>query len=162
MPLLVHAVLGPFGMHGEAVQHARLPDGKIGDIDHLLDLAVALGLDLAVFHGDETAERILVAAQFFAHEPHRFTALRRRHLPPCGGCRHGRAHDLLVVLERGAANLRQPPAGRRIDGIDQRPVGLLAPALAAGPGSGIDVAKSQDLQGIVGEWLRRRDTVLHS
>ena len=108
MPLLVHAVLGPFGVHGEAVQHARLSDREIGDIDHLLDFAVALGLDLAVFQRYQAAERIFVLAQFLAHEPHRLAALRRRHLAPRGGGGNRRGHHMLVVRERGAAHLRQP------------------------------------------------------
>ncbi len=148
MPLLVHAVLGPFGMHGEAVQHARLADGEIGDIDHLLDLAHALGFDLAVFQGHQAAERILVLAQLLTHEPHGLAALGRRHQPPGSGRGHGRGHHILVVFRRGAANLRQPLAGGRIDGVDQRPVGLPGPALAAGPRSRVDVAKSQCLQGV--------------
>ena len=59
VPLLVHAVLRPFRVHGVAVQHARLPDREIGDVDHLLDLAVALRFDLAVLQGHQTAQQIL-------------------------------------------------------------------------------------------------------
>ena len=47
MPLLVHAVLRPLRMHRQAVEHARLADGEVGDVDHLLHFAVAFGLDLA-------------------------------------------------------------------------------------------------------------------
>ena len=47
MPLLVHAVAGTLGVHGVAIQHARLADGEIGDVDHLLHFAIALGLALA-------------------------------------------------------------------------------------------------------------------
>ncbi len=148
MPLLVHAVLGPFGVHGEAVQHARLADGEIGDIDHLLDLAHALGLDLAVLQGHEAAERVLVLAQLLAHEPHGLPALRRRHQPPGRGRGHGCGHHILVVFRRRAANLRQAFAGGRIERVYQRPGGLPAPALAAGPRSRVDVAKSQRLQGV--------------
>jgi len=46
-----------------AVEHPRLSDGKIGDVDHLLHFAVALSLDLAVLKGDERAERVFVLAQ---------------------------------------------------------------------------------------------------
>ena len=45
----VHAMLGPFGLHRHAVQHARLTHGEIGHVDHFLHFAVALGLDLADF-----------------------------------------------------------------------------------------------------------------
>ena len=103
MPLLVHAMLRPFRVHGEAVQHARLTDGEIGDVDHLLHLAVSLGLDLAVLQGHEAAERILVLAQLLADEPDRLAALRRRHLPPRGRRRDGRR----------ASRARSPTAWRR-------------------------------------------------
>ncbi len=63
MPLLVHAVLRPLRVHGEAVEHARLADGEIGDVDHLLHFAQALGLDLAVLERDQRAEVFLRRAQ---------------------------------------------------------------------------------------------------
>ena len=119
MPLFVHAVLGALGMHGEAVQHARLSDREIGDVDHLLDFAVALGLDLAVLQGHEAAERVLVQAQFLAHQPHR---PRRAWAPAPGatpGGRDRRREHMLVVRRGRAAHLRQPRARGRIDGLDQ-------------------------------------------
>ena len=66
MPLLHHPVLRPLGGDRPPVQHPRLPDGEVRDVDHLLDFAVALGLDLAVLEGDERTERILVLAQELA------------------------------------------------------------------------------------------------
>ena len=60
-----------------AVEHARLTDGKIRDVDHLLHLAVAFRLDLAVSQGHETAERVLVDPQLVGQRPHRFAALWR-------------------------------------------------------------------------------------
>ena len=66
MPLLVHAVLRALGVHGEAVEHARLADGEIGDVDHLLHFAQAFGLDLAVFERDQRAEVFLGGAQCVA------------------------------------------------------------------------------------------------
>ena len=61
MPLLVHAVLGPLGVHRQAVEHARLADGEVADVDHLLDFAIALGLDLAHLEADQAAEAVLAA-----------------------------------------------------------------------------------------------------
>jgi hypothetical protein len=40
--LLVHAVLGPFAVHGKAVKLAAKPNGKIADVYHFLYLAVGL------------------------------------------------------------------------------------------------------------------------
>ena len=53
VPLLVHAVLRALRMHGQAVQHARLADGEIGNVDHFLYFTVALGLDLAVLQRNQ-------------------------------------------------------------------------------------------------------------
>ena len=39
VPLLVHAVPRTFGMHCESVELAGQTDGKVTDVDHLLDLA---------------------------------------------------------------------------------------------------------------------------
>ncbi len=82
MPLFVHAVAGAFGVHRVAVQHARLADREVGDVDHLLHFAVALRLDLAHFQRDQTAERVLVLAQRIAAQAHGFAAARRRRGAP--------------------------------------------------------------------------------
>ena len=42
VPLLVHAVAGPLGVHGQAVELAREADGEVADVDHLLHFALAL------------------------------------------------------------------------------------------------------------------------
>ena len=72
---------------------------------------------------DEAAERVLVRAQLFGHESHRFAALRRRHLAPFARMPRrptaSRARSRLAVEQRTCAiNF----AGRRIDGVDERPV----------------------------------------
>ena len=56
MPLLIHPVLRALRMHGEAVEHARLADGEVGDVDHLLHFAEPFGQDLAVLERNERAE----------------------------------------------------------------------------------------------------------
>jgi hypothetical protein len=67
---------------GLAVQHARLADREIRDVDHLLHFAVAFGLDLAGFQRHQAAERALMGAQLFADQAHgspRFGAGTMRH-----------------------------------------------------------------------------------
>ena len=54
---------GAFRVHAQAVQHARLPDGEVADVDHLLHFAVALGADLAHLERDQVAQRFLRFAQ---------------------------------------------------------------------------------------------------
>jgi hypothetical protein len=98
MPLLVHAVLRTLRVHGEAVQHARLPDGEIRDVDHLLHFAVALGLDLAVLQGHQTAESILVLR---SSSPIRRTASPRFGAGTCASRPRPRRlprHHVFVVL----------------------------------------------------------------
>jgi hypothetical protein len=59
-----------FGVHGLAVKHAGLAHRKISDVDHLLDLAVAFGLDFAHFQGNEAAKRVLIFPQRIADAAH--------------------------------------------------------------------------------------------
>ena len=63
VPLLHHAVLGPLGSDGEAVELAGEADGEVADVDHLLHFAFAFGEDLAGFEGDEAPEVALGVAQ---------------------------------------------------------------------------------------------------
>ena len=108
-------------MHGQAVQHARLADREIGDVDHFLNLAVALGLDLAVLQGHQAAERILVGAQFLA--PSGASPRRASGPAPGASCARGLdrgAKHMLVVLGGGAAHPREALPGRGIDRLDQR------------------------------------------
>ena len=44
---------GALRMHRVAVQHARLADREVGDVDHFLHFAVAFGLDLAHLERDQ-------------------------------------------------------------------------------------------------------------
>ena len=48
---------GALGVHGQAVELARETDREVADVDHLLDLAQALGQDLAHLQRDQPAER---------------------------------------------------------------------------------------------------------
>jgi hypothetical protein len=65
-----------------AIEHARLADGEVGDVDHFLHLAVALGLDLAHLQADQAAERVLVPAQRLGAQAHGLAAVGRRHGAP--------------------------------------------------------------------------------
>ena len=69
-----------------AVEHARLADREVGDVDHLLHFAVALGLDLAHLERHQAAEVVLVPRA--ARRRRARTAsprLRRRHVAPGRG-----------------------------------------------------------------------------
>ena len=115
VPLLIHAMLRAFGVHGIAIQHARLADGEVGDVDHLLHFASALRLDLAVFQAHQAAERVFVQAQLLSNEAHDLAALGCRHQPPQARRFHGRRQYALIILCRRAAHLCKTLAGGGID-----------------------------------------------
>src|SRR5690606_4031247 len=123
MPLLVHAVAGALGMHGQAVELAREADGELADVDHLLHLAVALGLGLAHFQRDQRTERILVLAQRLGAQPDRLAAARRRGGAPDleGGL--GAFDDPLVVGFGGGGDAAERLAGGRIDRFERAGAG---------------------------------------
>ena len=112
MPLLVHAMAGALAVHGEAVELAREADGEIGDVDHLLHLAEALGQDLAHFERDQRAQVLLVRAQLVADLAHDVAAFRAP-----GIMRHSRKasaalrHDGFVIGD--ARPCGRAPAARR-------------------------------------------------
>ena len=83
MPGLHHAVAGPLGGDGEAVELARQADGEVADVDHLLHLAQAL------LRGSCRPRSVtrrpsacLVRAQLLAEQADQLAALRRRHQAP--------------------------------------------------------------------------------
>ena len=82
MPLFIHAMAGPFRMHGLAIQHARLADREVGHVDHLLYLAVTLGFDLADLQRYEAAQRVFFSPEGLANQPDHLAPLRRRHQAP--------------------------------------------------------------------------------
>jgi hypothetical protein len=159
VPLFVHPVLNALRMHGQAVQHAGLTDRKIGDIDHLLDFAIAFRFDLPVLERNQAAQRVFVEPQLFRHQSYGLAAFRRRHLAPLSGGVDRSGHHMFIVVVGSAANLREALAGGWVDRLDQRPGLLLAPAADAGPGARIEVAEAQCFQGVGGlmhgeSWLR--------
>ena len=83
VPELQHPVVGSLAGDGKAVELARKADGKVADVDHLLDLAEALLDDLAGFKRNQPGQRLLGRAQFFADQPYQFTAAGCRDGAPC-------------------------------------------------------------------------------
>ena len=63
VPLLDHPVPGPLAGDRQAVELARQADGEVAHVDHLLDLALALGADLARLERDQQAQVRLVLAE---------------------------------------------------------------------------------------------------
>ncbi len=111
MPLLHHSVLRPLRRDRAAVEHPRLADREVGDVDHLLDFAVALRLDLAVLERDERAECVLVLAQERPERAHGVAALRRGNVAPPARGRDRRGDDCVDIRRIGLAH-----AGKRLSG----------------------------------------------
>jgi hypothetical protein len=148
MPLLVHAVPGALGVHAEPVQHPRLAHGEVGDVDHLLDLAVALGLDLAHLERDQRAERVLVLAERVAAQAHGLAAPRRRRVAPL---RPGALRVLdhaLVLLRRRGVHVAEQLARGRVDRLDRAGVRARGPFAAAEVGAGVLDREAELMQGV--------------
>ena len=160
MPLLVQAVLGALGVHGAAVQHARLTDGKIGDVDHLLHFALPLGDDLAVFERDQFAELALVAPKLIAEQAHELAALRS------GTSAQARAAStalfMICVIAGSAAGGARAPSRRPSTGIEALEARRAAAALSRSAGNvemlqqGADVAPWPSAQPARARWRTRR------
>ena len=125
MPLLVESVLRALGVHGTAVEHARLTDGEVGDIDHLLYFAARLCDQLAVLERDQLAELVLVASKRIAQQSHQLAPLGRRYLRPAPCCIGRAGHDLVELGGGGGGHGPEAPAVDRAETVD-RPLGRLA------------------------------------
>ena len=118
MPLLVHAMAGPLAVHRAAVEHPRLADGKIADVDHLLDFAFTFGQDLAGFQGYQFTQGVLLRPQCIADLTHHFAALRRRDIAPELECLPGGFQHFLIFPGFAAADMTQQAAVDRANGMD--------------------------------------------
>ena len=118
MPLFGHAVLRPLGVHGVAVELARHAHRQVADVDHFLDFAEALGVDLAGFDAHQLAERFLVAAQLVAELADHFATFGRRPFPPgFESLDRGGGHRF-VVGRRGLGHAGDQLAGGGIEGVE--------------------------------------------
>ncbi len=139
MPGFHHAVAGALGGDGQAVQLARQAHGEVADVDHFLDLAFALGQDLAGFQADQAAQFALVLAQHFAEQAQQLAAARRRHVAPGQAGLAGAGDGRVGLRHRVLVDLGQLGAVDRAAG-DER---------AAGQGRGVEAECAQDVLGRV-------------
>ena len=98
MPLFIHAMSGPFAVHGQPIELPGEPDGEIGDVDHLLNFAAPLRQNLTGFERNQHAEVVFRGAQFVPNLPHQFAALRSRQVPPPRRGLLGEVHRVVVVF----------------------------------------------------------------
>ena len=111
MPRLGEAVARTLRGDRAAVELAREADGEVADVDHLLHLAEPLLRDLPDLERDERAERLLLAAQLLAEQPHELAAVRPGQVAPgrerLGGARDGRVGRCRVRRARRARSPRR-------------------------------------------------------
>jgi len=89
MPLFVHAMVGALGMNRQAVELSGKTDGKISDVDALLDLAFALEANLADFERDQITQRFEILAKSIADKANDLASLWRWNPPPLRLRGHG-------------------------------------------------------------------------
>ena len=118
MPLLIHAMAGPLAVHRQSVQLPRQTNGEVGDVDHLLHFAFALGQNLTRLQRDQPAEFVLVPPQLLADLAHDESALRRRQQAPPGGSLHSLDCSGLVVVGGTDGHAPERLAGGGIDRLN--------------------------------------------
>jgi len=135
-----------FGMHRVAVQHARLADSEVSDIDHLLYFAIAFGLDLAHLQCDQATQGILVLAQRFAAQTNRLATTRRGRGAPDFEGRLRTLHDQLVVRLGAGLNPRDDLVVAGVDRFQHTGVRGRRPLAIAKIGTGVAVGQAERLQ----------------
>ena len=76
----LHSMHGTFTVHTKTVKHARLTDGKITDVGHLLNLPFRFGPDLTHFEREQHLQFPLAGTHCITNLPHKFAASRCRPL----------------------------------------------------------------------------------
>src|ERR1700719_4124971 len=96
----------PFGLNRQTVKHARLADGEIGDVDHLLNFAFTFGENFAGLESNELTKLVFQLTE-------RVSETTNGVAPDRTGCfsplfeRFQRARDRrLVIIVRRRADAR--------------------------------------------------------
>src|SRR5438477_6777380 len=114
MPLLHQAVTRSFRLNCQAVEHARLADCEIADINHLLHFAFAFGDNFSGLERDELAELVFHFAQCVAKTANSVTAHRTRSGTPFQERFLSTRNRLVVIIIRcGTHTCDSPPVNRR-------------------------------------------------
>src|SRR5262245_43896173 len=97
MPLLHQPVTRSFRLNGQAIQHPRLPDREIANVDHLLHFAFAFSDNFSGLERDDVAELRFQFAQCVPKTANSFTAYWARSRTPFQE-RFMRTRNRLVVI----------------------------------------------------------------
>ena len=151
MPLLIHAVPGAFRVHRQTVELSGQSDGKVTDIDHLLDFSHTFRPNLAHLQADQFAQRFFDLTQGVSHVADNKTSLRGRNLAPVEKALMGRRRHLSVAILSQLGDGRQGLTRGRVAGNDPG-----AP-IVTDPGTGSTA--STGIGGINSKFLKKRPGV---
>src|SRR4030095_5397261 len=151
MPLLHQTMTRPFGLDRQAIEHARLADGEIADVDHLLHLAFAFRDDLPSLQRDQLTELVFQFAQgvaktangLAAHWPGRDAPFKKRFLRSC--------NCLVVIFVRSRAHAGESLSINRRDFVD---LGATSAPFAA-EDAGIVIGQAEFIKNCLHAYLRR-------
>src|SRR6266480_1198134 len=114
MPLLHQPVTRSFRLDRKAIEHARLADCEIADINHLLHFAFAFGDNFSGLERDELAELVFQVAQCVAKTANSVAAHRTRSRTPFQERFLSTRNRLVVIIIRcGTHTCDSPPINRR-------------------------------------------------
>ncbi len=114
MPLFVHAMLGAFAVHGQAVQLPAQTYREIADVDHFLDFAQPFGADFAHFEGDKFTQRLFVFTEQITQITDHFTTFGGWYITPSGKCSLSSGHGGVVAGYISRLNIGNDFASRRV------------------------------------------------
>src|SRR5882762_4203504 len=120
MPLLHEPVTWSFRLNCQAIKHARLANGEIADVDHLLHFAFAFCDDLTGLESDKLAELLFEIAQRVTKTANGLTAHRTRSRPPFQERFVRTRNRLIVIVIRCSTHAGDPASINRRNLVDLR------------------------------------------
>src|SRR5437660_8044203 len=114
MPLFHQPVTRSFRLNCQTIEHPRLADCEIADIDHLLHFAFAFGDNFSGLEGDELPELVFQFAQCVAKTANSVAAHRTRSRTPFQERFLSTRNRLVVIIiRRGTHTCDSPSINRR-------------------------------------------------
>ena len=147
MVLFVQPMLGPLRGHRHPVELARLADGEVADVDHLLHFAQPFLQRFAHLQRYQGPQRLLPRPQRLADPADDLAPLRCRHQPPAAKGLPGGGGALAVVLFRGQFHRGQAAAIDRRHHL-QHVVALAPEPPRSGGGPQILLPDSQSVEDV--------------
>src|SRR5437763_2964338 len=118
MPLLHQPVTRSFRLDRKAIEHARLADCEIANVDHLLHFAFAFGDNFSGLERDELAELVFQFAQCVAKTANSVAAHRTRSRAPFQERVLSTRNRLVVIVIRCGTHTCDSPSINRRNLVD--------------------------------------------